>query len=185
MRIIAGKGRGKKLKTPKDNKVRPTLDRVKESLFNILGPEIMDSTFLDIFCGSGAIGIEAYSRGAEKVVFVDKDKDSINLTRENLASCNFSGGSYKILEEDAYSSINKLANSEGEFDYIFMDPPYDMSQITDLLKLISEKSLLKSKGILIIETDIKEELDENIGNLKKYREKTYSISKLSFYERIG
>jgi len=183
MRVIAGKARGKKLLSPQTDKIRPTLDRVKESLFNIIGFEIRDCSFLDLFCGSGAIGIEAISRDADKVYFVDRDSSSIELTQKNIESCKFDSTKYKILKADAFEALNSLANKGIKFDYIFMDPPYGFLDIDKIIEKISQLDLLKSGGLLIAETDIDDSISEEIGKLNKTREKKYSITKLSFYER--
>ncbi len=183
MRVIAGKARGKKLLQPKGEEIRPTLDRVKESLFNIVGFEIRDSVFLDLFCGSGAIGIEAISRGAKKVIFIDKDSASCELTKKNILSCNFESSSYELLKTDVESSLSSISNRKLTFDYIFMDPPYGFNNIETLILNISKLDILSINGQLIVETDVKDSLSEQIGKFTKKREKLYSITKLSFYER--
>ena len=138
---------------------------------------------LDLFCGSGAIGIEAISRDADKVYFVDRDSSSIELTQKNIESCKFDSTKYKILKADAFEALNSLANKGIKFDYIFMDPPYGVLDIDKISEKISQLDLLSSGGLLIAETDIDDSISEEIGKLNKTREKKYSITKLSFYER--
>ncbi len=184
MRVIAGKARGKKLFQPKDESIRPTLDRVKESLFNILGFEIKDALFLDLFSGSGAIGIEALSRGAKKVIFVDNVTNSCELTKKNILSCKFETSSYELQKNDVESSLKSLSNKKLTFDYIFMDPPYGFTNVEPLILSISNLKILSPKGQLIVETGINDSVSSEIGDFIKKREKSYSITKLSFYERI-
>ncbi len=183
MRVIAGKARGKKLLSPQNNNVRPTLDRVKESLFNIIGFNIRESVFLDLFCGSASIGIEALSRDAAKVYFVDRDLESINLAKKNIESCKFSFSNYEIIKNDVMDSLTLLSNKNIKFDYIFMDPPYVFENTSKVIEMISQEELLDEYGMLVVETDIQYDLEEEIAGLKKTREKKYSIIKLTFYER--
>lgn len=183
MRVIAGKARGKKLLQPKNEDIRPTLDRVKESLFNIMGFEIRDAVFLDLFCGSGAIGIEALSRGAKKVFFIDKDSVSCDLTKKNIISCNFESSSYELIKTEVESSLISLSKKNLTFDYIYMDPPYGFKNIESVILSISKLDILGMNGQLIVETDVKDPLSEEIAKFTKKREKLYSITKLSFYER--
>ncbi len=183
MRVIAGNVRGKKLISPPTDEIRPTSDRVKESLFNIVGFDIRNCVFLDLFCGSGAIGIEAISREAEKVYFVDSDITSIELTKKNIESCKFDLDRYKILKSDVFDALNSFANKGMQFDYIFMDPPYGFKDIGKVIESISENGLLNESGILIAETKVDDFVPEETEKLNKVREKKYSITKLSFYER--
>ena len=120
MRVIAGKARGKKLLSPQTDKIRPTLDRVKESLFNIIGFEIRDCSFLDLFCGSGAIGIEAISRDADKVYFVDRDSSSIELTQKNIESCKYDSTKYKILRSMIImnNDLEKLYTNGADYAFL-------------------------------------------------------------------
>lgn len=184
MRVISGTMRGKKLKSPKDSSIRPTADRVKESLFNILGRRVYGCRFADLFCGSGAIGIEAISRGAEQTVFVDCD---VKLTEENLCSCRFDKSKYKVLQSDIRNFIKTAKQSDLCFDILFMDPPYGFQQHQALIEEILFRGLLTQEGLLIVETETKEPLPQEIGGWKKYDERVCSITKLSFYEgkKIG
>lgn len=182
MRVISGMARGKKLKSPKNNHIRPTADRVKESLFNILGRRVYRSRFLDLFSGSGAIGIEALSRGADLVIFADKDT---HLLRENLSLCSFDKNRYLMIESDRNTWIQKIKMKQIVFDIIFLDPPYGLSCVEDFCLDLSENALLSERGLLIIETDIQRILPEEISYLRRCDERMYSITKLSFYERTN
>ena len=160
MRIVAGKYKGKNLASPKTDDVRPTTTRIKETLFNVIQGYVADSVVLDLFAGSGALGIEAISRGAKKVVFVDKSKDSIALVRQNLTGID---GQYEVVNAD-FSSALRSAYLKGEkFDLVFLDPPY-ASDLGDLaLQMIFDLELLKKDGIIVFEhgTDKKFELLDN------------------------
>ena len=122
MRVISGKVRGLKLNTPKNEDVRPTTDRVKESLFNIVSPYIMESDVLDLFAGTGSLGIECLSRGANKCVFVDVSKESISIVKSNIKKARVENES-TVLNLDFKDAINKLKIQNNKFDVIFMDPP--------------------------------------------------------------
>ncbi|MBQ8928863.1 MAG: 16S rRNA (guanine(966)-N(2))-methyltransferase RsmD, partial [Oscillospiraceae bacterium] len=124
MRVISGTARGRKLKEPDGRRVRPTTDKVKESMFNIVQFHIQDAAVLDLFAGSGQLGIEALSRGAESVTFVDSARDSVKLVRENVRTAGFEDRA-QIFQTDAIGFLEHC----GKFDLIFLDPPYD----TDLI----------------------------------------------------
>ncbi len=150
MRVIAGKYRGRSLKGPKHEGVRPTADRIKETLFNILGARIQGAAFLDLFAGAGGIGIEAISRGAANVVFADQSFLSVKLVYQNL----------KIIEPDEQvrvihlsfdRTIDLLAKENIQFDLIFLDPPFEGGILTQAIQKILDKSLLKANGIIIAE----------------------------------
>ena len=147
MRIVAGKYRGVPLYEFEGYEVRPTSDRAKESLFNILQFSIVGKSFLDLFCGSGSIGIEAISRGAERVVFTDGAKKSVELTRKNLSKIK---ENRDVILTDA---IAYLSTVREKFDYIFIDPPYNSEVGEKALQIIDERKLLKNGGKIIFEKD--------------------------------
>ena len=149
MRIISGKRRGLKLLSPPGDKTRPTTDRVKESLFNIIQMRFPCGSVLDLFSGSGALGIEALSRGAEKAVFVELDKDAYEVTRKNLAAGGFLENAVLLRN----NSLDFLSGCSEEFDVIFLDPPYNKGLLTKALKIIYERGLLKENGIIAAETE--------------------------------
>ncbi|SHJ58635.1 16S rRNA (guanine(966)-N(2))-methyltransferase RsmD [Tepidibacter formicigenes] len=180
MRVISGSARGLKLKSPKGMDVRPTTDRVKESVFNIINNRLIDSFVLDIFSGTGSLGIEALSRGAQKCTFIDSSKESIKVIKENIEKARVNDKSEVILS-DAISAINKLGVRRDKFDIIFMDPPYLKNLIEPVLEEISKKNILEEDGIIIVEHDTKDELLEEINNLYKYREKKYGNTTISFF----
>lgn len=148
MRVIAGKYKGKPLYSPMDNSVRPTTDRVKETIFNILNSkiELLDAKVLDLFSGSGALGIEALSRGAASCVFCDVSPDSIRLTKENLK---YTGATGEVYIADYALALKKLKGRK--FDLIFLDPPYADGKAEDALKLIIKYDLIALNGIIVVE----------------------------------
>lgn len=180
MRVISGRARGLKLKAPEGLETRPTTDRIKESLFNIISPYLQEINFLDLFSGSGAIGIEALSRGAERAFFVDSSKVCYNIIKENLASARLLEKS-KIYNEDCLLAIEKIAKENILFDIIFMDPPYSKNIEYDILNKIKETKILNSNGIIICEQHINDKIP-SIAGLKNYRIKKYKTTKMLFFE---
>lgn len=183
MRVIAGTARSLKLETPPGLDVRPTTDRIKETLFNIINNHLYGCDFLDLFSGSGAIGIEALSRGADTAAFVDNSAVSLEYVRKNLEHTHLAGKA-EVIRSDAVSAIKRLASQNRSFDIIFMDPPYDHELEKAALQAVSECNILKENGIVIIEalenTDFAyvEDMDFDL-----YRTKSYGSNKHVFLER--
>lgn len=167
MRIIAGKGKGTKLFTKSGNTTRPTADRVKEALFSIIGDSIQDAEVLDVFAGSGALGLESLSRGASFVTLCDNDAESIDILQKNIEKTkNRLNENVSVFHMDA----EKLVKSTDKiFDIIFLDPPYGYN-IDKILKIIYERELLKSSGIIVYETEQNIEEFENfvVVDKRKY-----------------
>ena len=161
MRVISGKARGTKLDTIDSDSTRPTLDRVKESLFNIIQNKIEDSVVLDLFAGSGAIGIEFISRGAKCVYFCDKSQYAYNIIKHNLQKTKFE--EFAIVKKLDYKTYLDSLKQE-MFDIIFLDPPYEANLYFDTVKKIKDLKLLNKSGFIIIETD---NLNREISSLKK------------------
>lgn len=149
MRVIAGTARSLSLRTVEGMDTRPTTDRIKETLFNMLQNGLCDCRFLDLFSGSGAIGIEALSRGAKEAVFVENNKKTLSCIRENLAFTKLAAQA-RVLESDVLSALNRL-EGEAAFDYIFMDPPYDMELEKQVLMALREKSFVDADTVIIVE----------------------------------
>ncbi|HLM01012.1 MAG TPA: 16S rRNA (guanine(966)-N(2))-methyltransferase RsmD [Pyrinomonadaceae bacterium] len=182
MRIIAGKYRRRVLKSPPSLQTRPTSDRLRESLFNVLAPRIDDETrFLDLCSGTGAIGIEALSRGARHVTFVDKSRKSCGLIEENLDLLEIPEAETEVAQADAEEFLRKTKQT---FDIVYYDPPYK-SEYRDVLYLFGdpEAKLLAENGILIAEHHNKNNLPDAIGELRRWRILRQGDSSLSFYER--
>ena len=181
MRVISGKARGLKLNTPKSEDVRPTTDRVKESLFNIINPYIMDGDILDLFAGTGSLGIECLSRGANKCVFVDLNRSSIDIVKSNIKKARVEENS-EVMNVDFKSAIERVKNNSYKFDVIFMDPPYYKDMFINALEKIDNADLLDEDGIIVIEHDSKDDFPENIGRLEKSKSKKYGNTTLTFYK---
>ena len=180
MRIISGEFRGRKLKKLEGMDIRPTSDRVKESLFNMLGTSLMDCAFLDLFAGTGGVGIEAYSRGASKVVFIDESQNSIKVLKSNLEMLKLID-KVEVYNTDYINAISKLALNNRKFNIIFIDPPYLKGFAQDALVQINESKILNEEAVIVIEHDMQDKMPENVGNLKMQRQKKYGNTMLSFY----
>ena len=162
MRIISGKARGTKLYTLEGNLTRPTLDRVKESLFNILQNDINDCVFLDMFSGSGAIGLEAASRGAKKVILCDKNKQAIEIIEKNIQKTHLENN--VVLYKKDFE--NMLDNLNEKIDIVYIDPPYKTDLAYKAVKKLLDSNLLTYNTLVIIETDEEERILEQIKELK-------------------
>ena len=182
MRIIAGKRKGLNIKTIEGESTRPTRDMVREALFSILTSKIPDAKFLDLFAGSGAIGIEAISRGAAEACFSDTNPQCIKIIKENIDKANFENES-RIFNLDYKLVLKKLKDEK--FDVIFIDPPYNKGLGVDAIMRISEYDLLTDDGVIILETDTNEEVPEEIGIYEKYNNKKYGRNILNLFKRKG
>lgn len=163
MRIISGKARGTKLYTLEGTNTRPTLDRVKESIFNIIQNEIEGATVLDLFAGSGAIGLECLSRGAKKAILCDKSKEAVEIIKRNIEKTHMEECA-KIINTDFETCLEKLKNEQ--FDIIYIDPPYATDYIFKSLKKIKEIGISKKESLIIIETDDEQRILKDIGNIE-------------------
>lgn len=180
MRVISGEKKGFKLKAPKGKDTRPTEDRIKESMFNILKNINDNSLVLDLFAGSGSIGIEFLSRGAKKAYFVDKSNFSIAAIKENLNHTGLLGKS-KIIKNDSIKAIKLLARKDIKFHYIFVDPPYERDIIKKVIENIWRENILAKDGLIILEHEKKLELPNWIQGLEKVDERNYGSKSLTFY----
>lgn len=182
MRVIAGSAKRLQLKTIEGLDTRPTTDRIKETLFNMIDPWLADCDFLDLFAGSGGIGIEALSRGAREAVFVEKNPKAVAVIRENLAHTRLEESAV-VLQRDVIAALVSL-DGRRQFDYIFMDPPYDQLLEKQVLDTLKDMDLLREYGMIIVEAS----LNTEFGYLKEmgYRmvkEKRYKTNKHVFIER--
>ena len=174
MRVIAGKARHLQLKTIDGLDTRPTTDRIKETLFNILQPRLCQCRFLDCFSGSGAIGIEALSRGASEAVFLEKSPKAAACIRENLKATHLEKGAL-VLPVDVSAGLLRLSQAGEVFDLIFMDPPYHMELEKKVLTQLSQTELLAEDGLLVVEASLEtdfsyvEELGFSIVRTKRYK----------------
>lgn len=179
VRVISGSARGLKLNTPGDDRVRPTTDRVKESMFNIIQDWVYDSQVLDLFAGSGALGIEALSRGASQAVFCDNSLDSIKIIKSNIEKARVDDRS-QIVSGDFKRCLRDMEAKNQSFDMIFVDPPYYEGLFEEVLDTIRSCKILKKDGIVIVEHDAKKPIGQ-VEGLEVYKEKKYGITMLTFY----
>jgi 16S rRNA (guanine966-N2)-methyltransferase len=187
LRVIAGIYRSRILKSLKGLALRPTSDRLRETLFNVLGAGIQGSRFLDVFAGTGAVGIEALSRGAERVSFIENHAPSAALIRKNLAALKVHSG-VTVICADAIRGLEtleaKLKAGEASYDYIFIDPPYAATaDYSRVLKTIDLSKLLADRGIVIVEHRKTVDLPESFDTLKRVRLLRQGDAALSFYRR--
>ena len=179
VRVISGSARGLKLNTPGDDRVRPTTDRVKESMFNIVQDWVYDSQVLDLFAGSGALGIEALSRCASQAVFCDNSLDSIKIIKSNIEKARVADRS-QIVSGDFKRCLRDMEAKNQSFDMIFVDPPYYEGLFEEVLDTIRSCKILKKDGIVIVEHDAKKPIGQ-VEGLEVYKEKKYGITMLTFY----
>lgn len=184
MRVIAGSAKRLQLKTVEGMDTRPTTDRIKETLFNMITMNLADSCFLDLFSGSGAIGIEALSRGALHAVFVEQSKKAMNCIKDNLNHTKLSDRA-KLYETDVMSALNRLEGTT-VFDFVFMDPPYNQLWERKILEYLRDSELVTEESLIIVEASL--ETDFSYVTQWGYsiiKEKTYKTNKHVFLERIG
>ncbi len=179
MRVITGKARGVRLKTPKGEKTRPTADRVKEAVFSIIQFEVENSRFLDLFAGTGQMGIEALSRGARRAVFVDEWKDACQLVKENLRLSGLSQQAEVV--QGSYMSY--LERCREQFDIIFLDPPYAEIFLENTLNKISEIDILADSGIIICERPAEKQLDLEIPGLNRCKDYRYGKTWITVFRK--
>lgn len=181
MRVIAGQLRSRRLKGPGALKIRPTSDRLRETLFNVLGPTVKDSLFFDLYAGTGAIGIEALSRGAREVIFVESHPKTARLIRDNLSALGVRN-SAEIIEAPVEKGLERLAARHLLADYIFLDPPYNQpDEYMETLEFLDSSHLLAPEGIVIVEHGRKRELPEIFSRLERTRLLEQGDAALSFY----
>jgi len=185
MRIIAGTYRSRILKSLKGLALRPTSDRLRETLFDVLGPAVEGSRFLDVFAGTGAVGIEAISRGAARAVFIENHGPAATLIRRNLESLGVRSG-FQILTEDALRGLTRLAGKrqpgDAGFDFVFIDPPYAAGEQYDrVLQFLGSASLLAPGATVIAEHRRTVELPERVGALRRSRILRQGDAALTFY----
>lgn len=181
MRIIGGKARGTKLYTLEGMQTRPTLDRVKESIFNIIQMDLQGSVFLDLFAGSGAIGLEALSRGARKAILCDKSKDAIEIIKKNIEKTHFAS-QVQVYNMDFEKCLKELKE---ELDLIYIDPPYNTDFILKSLSIIKDSNILTESTKIILETDDEQRLINKIQelNFEIVDKRKYGIAHIIFLKR--
>ncbi len=193
MRVIAGAFKGRRLIAPKGNRdVRPTADRVKESVFSIVREQIVNANFLDLCAGTGNIGIEALSRGAKHVTFLERDPRCIQIIKQNLRTCGLVAGPqarHSLLRRDAVKGISYLQKQDADFEIIYFDPPYGTNSesipelYTICLALLAENSLLRTHSTLLVEHAKRFIVPDKVGNLTRSRQVDYGDTVVSFYQK--
>lgn len=180
MRVIAGLYRGRRLAALPDSSIRPTIARLRESYFNIVQARIAGSSFLDLCSGSGSIGIEALSRGARQVVFIEKNRRALAVLQKNLDHCGIGQG-FQIISGDIFREIPRLGEQGENFDLIYFDPPYFQEMYETTLRLVAAARVLAPAGLLAADHFKKTELPEQVGDLRRRRMVRHGDSVLSFY----
>ena len=183
MRIIGGEAKGRTLHFPSGSKERPTSDFLREALFNLLG-SLQNKAFLDLFAGSGSVGLEAASRGAQGVYFIEKNKHLGEVIKKNIQTCCF-GIKCRIIAGDIEFGLRDLFRKKYEFDIIFADPPYNRNLVEATLKFLSRYHVLRKDGIIIIQHSIKETFSELDDNIYKTDQRKYGDNTLTFLKWSG
>lgn len=180
MRIITGKAKGAQLKTPKGMSTRPTSDRVKESLFSILGNEVLDVDILDVFAGTGSLGLEALSRGANSAVFVDKA--TADIIRDNAVHCHLNEQS-EVIKGDVFGAMQRLAGQGRKFQLVFCDPPYHLGLWQRAMTELAKGEILTDGALIVIECGGDENDVPELPNLKLLRNQRYgATTQINIYE---
>ncbi len=182
VRVVSGVCKGRPLKAVPGNSTRPTTDKVKEALFNMIGPYFDGGIGLDLFAGSGGLGLEGLSRGMEKVIFVDRDAKAIQVIHENIQACRFEEQT-EVYRNDAGLALKALIKREISFDYIFLDPPYKKQQLVSLMEKVDNRDLVKPNGMIICEHGFDVELPLRAGRFTQMKHERYGVIALTIYMR--
>ncbi|MCC5888920.1 MAG: 16S rRNA (guanine(966)-N(2))-methyltransferase RsmD [Alkalibacterium sp.] len=182
MRVISGEYGGRPLKSVKGNSTRPTTDKIKESLFQVIGPYFDGGKALDLFAGSGALGIEAVSRGMDEAYLIDMNPQAIAVIRENIKMTK-EESKFTVMKSKDKSAISQLSSKEIKFDLVFLDPPYADQGITSVMQDLIKNDLLNDGAIIVCETDKFSEVISDNPQLILFKEKIYGQTKLSLFER--
>ncbi len=184
MRVIAGAYKGRGLRTVSGLDVRPTSDRLRETVFNILFGKVEGARFLDICSGSGAMAVEALSRGAASATMIEASSRAVRVIRENLRHCGVEPERAQVLAQDALLALKTLMRREACYDVIYFDPPYKSHIYRSVIELIAGGNLIAEDGLLMVEHSSRVEMPEELEYLRRYRIVRQGESAVSFYERI-
>ncbi len=184
MRIIAGSAKKRILTVPRGWTGRPTADRVKEALFSMLGDQIVDCNFLDIFAGTGNVGIEALSRGAARCVFVEQESKAVQAIKKNIILTGFHERC-QIVKNSALDGINTLLVGKEQFNIIFLDPPYGCGHEVIIIDKLAGQGLLSPGGVIVAESSKREEIPSMIGEFRMFRQERYGDTMLSFFKQLS
>lgn len=182
MRIITGIAKGRIIKAPDGLNTRPTSDRVKEALFNIISKKIYGARVLDLFTGTGNLGLEAISRGAEMCTFVEKNNNAYKILASNIEMLGFIFTS-ELYRGDAFDVLETIGKVNKKYDIIFLDPPYSMGLVEKSVKKISELMIMEQNGVIVSECDEKDIIPEKINDIKTYRIEKYGRTKIYFWNK--
>lgn len=182
MRVVAGERKGMPLKAVSGTTTRPTTDKVKESLFNIIGPFFDGGIVLDLFAGSGGLGIEALSRGAERAIFVEKDFKAYQTLQENIKKCRYEEVS-ELFRTDAKRAVKGLLKRDIQIDFLFIDPPYHKVEYYDLVESLVNSGRLSNDAIIVCEHATEVKLQDSFGTFQLKRKETYGSSIISIYSK--
>ncbi|MCD7033916.1 16S rRNA (guanine(966)-N(2))-methyltransferase RsmD [Metabacillus sp. GX 13764] len=180
MRVVSGTCKGRPLKAVPGTGTRPTTDKVKEAIFNMIGPYFDGGSALDLFGGSGGLGIEALSRGTESCIFVDKDQKAIQTIHKNIEACGFEKQS-EVYRNDAERALKAVMKRELSFSLIFLDPPYKQQKLKALINSIGEAGILDEKGYIVAEHGTEESLPDELGELVKLKGELYGTTAVSIF----
>jgi hypothetical protein len=180
MRVTAGTLKNRKIKSREGRETRPTLERIKEAIFSIIGDKIVDAKFLDLYSGTGNIAIEALSRGAKRAVMIEQDKEALRIIIDNIDTLGLTNVS-RAYKNDVSRAIEILGRKNEKFDIIFLDPPYKENISISTIEKVSENNILAEGGIIISEHSTYEKMPEKIGNFVKYDERNYNKKIVTFY----
>lgn len=183
MRVVAGERKGLRLKAASGNTTRPTTDKVKESLFNIIGPFFDGGIALDLFAGSGGLGIETLSRGADKAIFIEKDRKAYTVLKENIQKCNYEEYS-EVFCNDAVRAVKAILKRDILVDYLFVDPPYAKMEYYDLVQQLVDGRKLSDDAIIVCEHAKEVTLPQAYGPYTLQRQELYGSSYLSIYRIV-
>ena len=184
MRIIAGKARGRKLISPATMETRPTLDRVKEAMFSSIQSYIPEAVVVDVFSGTGSLGLEAASRGAREVYLFDKSSVTFPLLKQNVENLKFQDFCFPI-NTDSYAGLKQLSSQGKKFNIIFIDPPYCKEMIPEAMKIVKENEMLKEDGIIVTKIDTIEAIYDGYENIKLTKSKKYGNTTVCYYKYEG
>lgn len=182
MRVVSGEYGGRRLKSLPGDNTRPTTDKVKESIFNRIGPFFDGGKVLDLFAGSGGLAIEAISRGCQHAVCVDKSYQAISVIKENIAITK-EPDKFTVIKGDANRVLERLAKEGQSFDYLFLDPPYAQQEIVGQIEKMLSLGLVKAEALLICETDKSVALPDDISGLSLWKRQNYGGTEVVIYER--
>ncbi len=184
VRVISGTAKGRPLKAVPGNNTRPTTDKVKEAIFSMIGPYFDGGTALDLFAGTGGLGIEAWSRGMERVIFVDREKISIDVIRHNVAAAG-AEQAVEIYRNDAERALKALARRKIQFDLVFLDPPYRMSTMDELMSEMAKLELLAQDAVILVEHDAEISYPQELASFRQVREAKYGDTAVTIYEYLS